>query len=137
MSIKVLILIVILGAGVFAVSRAEPPRPASAAAGDSTAYAQVTFGERFQYSVGSVGSAIVGTSVRRSVLETEQSLKDLRKAIKLAKGGDGIRANDIAKKISYMDSLAVDNLHQGHPIKAMKQSMEAKNLLNAVRHNLN
>jgi hypothetical protein len=137
MSIKVFILAMALGSGVYAVSKAEPPLPAGTMPSDSTALASVSFMDRLQYSVGSVGSAIVGSSVRKSVEDTEQSLADLRKAIKMAKGSDGVRARDVAKKIMYMDSAAVENLHQGHPIKAMKQSMEAKSLLNAVRRNLN
>ena len=141
MSTKTLILMVAVGAGCYAVSRAQPPATtedlaAAAAAGDTVVLANVSFGDRFQYSVGSVGSAIVGSSVRKSVLETEQSLNDLRKAIKSAKGSDGVRARDLAKKIEHMDSAAVENLHYGRPIKAMKQSMEAKSLLNAVRTRL-
>jgi hypothetical protein len=136
MSIKAFILAFAVGVGVYAVSKAEPPLPTSATPGDTVSLAHVTFMDRLQYSVGSVGSAIIGSSVRSSVLDTEQSLADLRKAIKMAKGSDGVRARDLAKKIMYMDSVAVENLHQGHPIKAMKQSMEAKSLLNAVRRNL-
>lgn len=136
MSIKAFILALTLGAGIYAVSQAEPPLPSGTTPGDTVALAHVSFLDRLQYSVGSVGSAIVGSSVRKSVLDTEQSLADLRKAIRTAKGSEGVRARDVAKKIMYMDSVAVENLHQGHPIKAMKQSMEAKSLLNAVRRNL-
>lgn len=141
MSAKSLILLGVLGAGCYAVSKAQPPASpaeiaAAEAAGDTVVAAKVSFGDRFQYSVGSVGSAIVGGSVRKSVLETEQSLAELSKAIKNAKGSDGVRARDLVKKIEHMDSVAVENLHYGRPIKAMKQSMEAKSLLNAVRTRL-
>lgn len=121
----------------YVVARAEPPVPTDAASGDSVAAANVSFADRFMYTIGSMGSAVVGSSVRKSVMETEQSLGDLKKALKTAKGGDGVRARDIAKKIMYMDSAAVESLHQGHPIRAMKQSMEAKSLLNGVRRYLN
>ena len=137
MSIKAFILAIALGAGIYAVSKAEPPLPAGTAPSDSLALAEVSFVDRLQYSVGSVGSAIVGSSVRKSVLDTEQTLADLRKAIRMAKGSDGVRARDLAKKIMYMDSVAIENLHQGRPLKAMKQSMEAKSLLNGVRRQLN
>jgi hypothetical protein len=136
MSVKALILIVALGGAIYFVARAEPPAQTTVVSGDSVVVAKVTFGDRLMYSIGSVGSAVVGSSVRKSVMDTEQSLADLKKAIKTAKGGDGVRARDLARKIMYMDSVAIESLHQGHPIKAMKQSVEAKSLLNSVRHNL-
>lgn len=138
MSLKWLLILAAVGSAAYAVGQANPPVPtATASAGDSVALASVSFGARLQYSVGSVGSAIVGGSVQTSVLENKQTLRDLGKSMKMAKGSDGIRAREIAQKINYMDSLAIDNLYQGRPIKAMKQSMEAKSLLNAVRRNLN
>ena len=137
MSVKLLILVAALGAGVYAVSQAQPPVESSGgAAADSTAVQNVSFKARLNYSIGSVGSAIVGTSVRRNVEETQQSLHDMRKAINATGGSDGARARELARKITYMDSVAVENLHMGRPIKALKQTMEAKNLLNAVRVNL-
>ena len=137
MSLKWMLFMVAVGAAAYAVGQAEPPVPtATATAGDSIAHAGVSFGARLHYTVGSVGSAIVGGSVQKSVLENKQTLSDLSKAMKAARGADGIRAREIARKINYMDSLAIDNLYQGRPIKAMKQSVEAKSLLNAVRRNL-
>ena len=136
MSLKLLVFLMAVGAGVFAVARAQPPLPAEAiAAGDSVAV-HVDMREKLRYSVGSVGTAIIGGSVRRSVAETEQTLRDLRKTIKTAKGADGTRAREVAIKVREMDSLAVENLRQGRPLKAMRQSMEAKSLLNAVRRKL-
>jgi hypothetical protein len=138
MSTKWLLILAAVGAAAYAVGQAQPPAPtATASAGDSVVVAQVGFGARLQYSVGSVGSAIVGGSVQKSVLDNKQVIHDLGKAIKTAKGSDGVRAREIVRKINYMDSLAIDNLYQGRPIKAMKQSMESKSLLNAVRRNLN
>jgi hypothetical protein len=138
MSTKWLLIMAALGAAAYAVAQAEPPAPAvTASAGDSVVIAKVGFGERLQYSVGSVGTAVVGGSVQRSVLENKRTLSDMARDIRAAKGGDGVRAREIARKINYMDSLAIDNLYQGRPIQAMKQSMEAKSLLNAVRRNLN
>jgi hypothetical protein len=138
MSLKWILLAAAAGAGFYAVSKAQPPVATASASvtGDSVAVADVTMGERFRYSVGSVGTAVVGGSIRRSVLETEQSLKDMSKAIKTAAGADGTRAREVALKIRYMDSVAVENLHQGRPIKAMRQSMEAKSLLNSIRRSL-
>ena len=137
MSLKMIVFLLALGAGVYAVARAQPPVPAGAvAAGDSAAVVHVGMQEKLRYTVGSVGTAIVGGSVRRSVLETEQSLRDMRKTIKTARGADGARAREVAIKVRQMDSTAVENLRQGRPIKAMKQSMEAKSLLQAVRRNL-
>ena len=134
---KTILLLAAAGAGVWAVSRVQPPVPTgSTAATDSMAIAEVSLGAKFQYSVGAMTGAIIGGSIKKSVQETEQSLVDLRKEIKAAKGADGVRARDLAKKITHMDSAAVENLYQGRPIKAMKQSMEAKSLLNAVRTNL-
>jgi hypothetical protein len=136
MSLKLLVFLIAVGAGVFAVARAQPPVPAEAIAAGDSAAVHVGMGEKLRYSVGSVGTAIIGNSVRRSVAETEQTLRDLRKSIKSAKGADGTRAREVAIKVREMDSLAVENLRQGRPLKAMKQSMEAKSLLNAVRRKL-
>jgi hypothetical protein len=137
MSVKLLILVAVLGAGVYAVSQAQPPVESSnGAAADSTAVQNVSFKARLNYSIGSVGSAIVGTSVRRNVEETQQTLQYMRKSINAASGNDGARARDLARKITYMDSVAIEDLHMGRPIKALRQTMEAKNLLNAVRVNL-
>ena len=136
MSGKMLFLLAAIGGGAYAVSRAEPPVPPGTTAADSIAYADISFGERFQYSMGSVGVAIFGGSIRKSVMETEQNLAELKGALKSAKGPDGVRARAAAKKIIFIDSVAVDNLHYGRPIKAMKQSMEARNLLNMVKRQL-
>jgi hypothetical protein len=137
MFVKILFLAA-AAAGFYAVMQAEPPAAyAVGVGGDSTQVTDVSLKARFTYSIGSVGSAIVGTSVRRSVDETDQSLADMKNAIAAAKGGDGVRARELARKITYMDSVAIENLQQGRPIKAMRQSMEAKSLLNAVRRNLN
>ena len=139
MSLKWLLLLTAVGAGAYAVGQAKPPVPTATttSAGDTLAYASVSFGARLRYSVGSVGSAIVGSSVRQSVMENQQTLADLAKAIKAAKGGDGARAREIVRKINYMDSLAIENLYHGRPIRAVRQSIEAKSLINAVRRNLN
>ena len=136
MSLKFMFLVAALGAGAYSVSKTEPPIPPTATAADSVALANVTFGDRFQYRVGTVGAAILGGSVRKSVFETEESLAALKGSIKNAKGPDGVRARNMAKKIMYMDSVAVDNLQYGRPIKAMKQSMEAKSMLGVVKRNL-
>ena len=136
MSLKWAVFILAVGAGAFAVARAQPPAPAGASAADSTAVASVGMGEKFRYTVGSLGTKIIGGSIRRSVMETEQTLRDMKKTIKTAKGADGVRAREVATKIRQMDSVAVENLNQGRPIKAMRQSMEAKNLLQSVRRNL-
>lgn len=136
MSYKTLLLLALLGTGFVVVARAEPPlSPAALAAGD-TASAQVSMLERLRYTVGSVGSAIIGSSVRKSALENQENLAELRAALHAAKGNEGVRTRSMARKINYMDSLAVQNLYYGRPIRAMKQSMEAKSLLNDVRRNL-
>ncbi len=132
MSLKTIVFVLAVGAGAFAVARAEPPAPQ----GEEAAITQATMGEKLRYSVGSVGVAIVGGSVRRSVLETEQTLRDMKKSIKTAKGADGVRAREVAIKVHQMDSAAYEHLRQARPFKAMRQSMEAKSLLQAVRRNL-
>lgn len=137
MSAKMLLFVAALGGGVYYVSRAQPPVPAEAlaAGGDSTAV-NASMREKLRYSVGSLGTAIVGGSVRRSVAETEQTLSDMKKSIRNAKGGDGARARMVAIKVHQMDSAAYENLRMGRPLKAMRQSMEAKSLLQAIRRSL-
>ena len=136
MSLKLFVFLLAVGGGVYAVSRAQPPVPAEAIAAGDTVAVNAGMREKLRYSVGAVGTKIVGGSIQRSVLETEQTLRDMRNTIKMAKGSDGSRARSVAIKVRQMDSAAVENLRQGRPIKAMKQSMEAKSLLNAVRRNL-
>lgn len=137
MSYKTLLLLALLGTGFAVVYRAEPPlSPDALAAGDTASARHVSMLERLRYSVGSVGSAIIGSSIRKSALENRENLAEMRAALHAAKGSEGIRTRSMARKINYMDSLAVQNLYYGRPIKAMKQSMEAKSLLNDVRRNL-
>ena len=136
MSIKFLVFAAALGAGAYSVSKTEPPIPPTATAADSVALADVSFNDRFQYRVGTVGAAILGSSIRKSVFETETTLAAMKGSIKNAKGPTGVRVRDLAKKITYIDSVAVEHLQYGRPIKAMKQSMEAKSLMNVVKNNL-
>jgi hypothetical protein len=137
MSLKTLLLLALVGVGFVVVARAEPPlTPEQIAAGEIAAVRDVSMYERFRYTVGSVGSAIIASTVRRSVLENQETLQELRASLHAAKGPDGIRVRSMARKINYLDSLSVQNLYQGHPIKAMRQSMESKSLLNSVRKNL-
>ena len=119
-----------------AVVRTEPPLPPNATAADSLDVGQVSMGARFRYSVGSVGVALIAGTIRRNVMETESTLAGMGKAITESKGSDGMRAREIARKIKYADSLAVEHLYYGRPINAVRQTMEAKSLLNAVRTNL-
>jgi hypothetical protein len=137
MSLKWLLLVAALVAGFVAVARTEPPvDTAASASSDSSAVTEVAFSDRLRYSVGSVGTAMVAGTVRRGVFDTERSLAELGKSIKDAKGSDGMRARDIARKIKYADSLAVEHLYYGRPVQAVRQTMEAKSLLNAVKRNL-
>ena len=136
MSLKLLVFLLAIGAGVFAVARAQPPAPTGTVAAGDSVVVEASMREKLRYTVGSVGTAIVGGSVRRSVAETEQSLKDMKKTIKTARGADGHRAREVAIKVHQMDSAAYENLRQARPFKAMRQSMEAKSLLQAVRRSL-
>jgi hypothetical protein len=136
MSLKLFAVLLALGASAYAVARAEPPLPAEKIAAGDTAAVPASIREKLRYSVGSVGTAIIGGSVRRSVVETEQSLNDMKKNLGKARGGDAIRAREAAIKVHQMDSAALENLRMARPIKAMKQSMEAKSLLQSVRRNL-
>ena len=137
MKLKTLLLLALIGVGFVVVARAEPPIPASElAAGDSAAVREVTMYERFRYTVGSVGSAVVASSIRSSVLENQETLQELKGALHSAKGSDGIRVRSMARQINYLDSLSIQNLYEGRPIKAMRQSMESKSLLNSIRKSL-
>jgi hypothetical protein len=136
MTWKMLVFLLAIGGGAYAVAQAEPPVPAEKIAAGDTAAVPASVREKLRYSVGSVGTAIVGGSVRRSVAETEQSLRDMKKTLKSARGADGTRAREAAIRVHQMDSAAYENLRMARPFKAMKQSMEAKSLLQAVRRNL-
>ncbi len=137
MKLKTLLLLALIGVGFVVVARAEPPISSSElAAGDSAAVREISMYERFRYTVGSVGSAIVASSIRSSVLENQETLQELKSALHSAKGNDGIRVRSMARQINYLDSLSVQNLYEGRPIKAMRQSMESKGLLNSIRKSL-
>lgn len=133
MSGKALVLLGLLGAAGYALTRTSPPPLPNATAADSVAVAQAGIGTRFSFGVGRIGSKVIGSTVNGMVGQTEQSLKDMHQAIKKARGGDAIRAQQFAKKVVVMDSAALLDLQYGHPIRAVQGAMEAKSLLNAVR----
>jgi len=136
MSLKTLLFLAIIGAGAYALTRATPPLPPKATAADSARVATASLGMRFHYGVGHLGSKIVGGSVRGMVDETQTTLNDMRSAIRGAKGPDGARAQQYAKKIMQMDSVVMNDLAYGRPIDAVKGALEAKSLLNAVRQQI-
>ncbi|HEX6559624.1 MAG TPA: hypothetical protein VF021_09175 [Longimicrobiales bacterium] len=136
MSKKSLLLLVLVAAAGYGLTRATPPVPPGATAADSAAVAKAGYGARFQYGVGAVGSKLLGSSVRSMVSSTELSLKEMSGIIKKATGGEGDRARRFSKKIMVMDSAALSDLHMGHPISAFKTAMEAKSLLASVRDNV-
>lgn len=133
MSGKTLIFVALVGLAGYSLTRAHPPVAPGATAADSAAVAQAGIGARFQYGLGAFGSKIVGTSVRSMVGGTEQSLKDMSAAIKSSKAHGGARAQDYAKKTMKLDSVALIQLQMGHPVKAMKNAMDAKSMLESVR----
>lgn len=133
MSGKMLVFLAVIGGSGYALQRAAPPVPPDATAADSAAISQAGVGARFQYGMGSLGSKLLGNTVRGMVAETEQTLLDLRQPIKTAKGGEGERARKLAKKITVMDSTAIIDLQYGRPIKAVQGAMEAKSLVNGIR----
>lgn len=137
MSGKTLVFLGLVALAGYSLTRSAPPAPAGASSADSVAISQAGFGTRFQYGIGALGSRMVDGSVRRSVAETEQTLRDMKASIKKARGGDGIRAQQYAKKIVVMDSAALMDLHYGRPVGAIRKAMEAKSLLNSVRQQVN
>jgi hypothetical protein len=131
--------IVVLAALAFAgwhLTRTNPPVHAGASAADSAAVAKAGFGARFEYGIGMLGGKVMGGVVRGNVSANEQTLKDLKVALKNSKGPDGDRARKFSLKVIEMDKKAMDDLQYGHPIRAMRGSMEAKSVLNAVREQL-
>ena len=133
MSGKTLIFLGVVVACGYALTRNPPPIPPGSTAADTVAISQAGYGARLKYGIGSFGSALMGRSVRNTIAETEQSLKDLKPAIKATRGPDGVRAIEFAAKVTRIDSVALIDLQYGHPIKAAKAAMEAKSILGAVR----
>ena len=133
MSGKTLIVLGVVVACGYALTRNPPPIPPGSTPEDSAAIAQAGFGDRLKYGIGSFGSALMGRSVRNTIIETEQSLQDLRPAIKATRGPDGARAIAFAAKVTKIDSVALLDLEYGRPIRAAKAAMEAKSILGAVR----
>jgi hypothetical protein len=136
MSVKFLVFVALVGGSGYLLTRNAPPIPPGTTATDSAALAQAGIGARFHYGMGHFGTKLVGGTVRNMVEETEQALKDMQPAIKKSRGSDGTRARKNAAKIMGMDSVAIYSLEYGHPVEAVRQSMEAKSLLNSVRMNL-
>lgn len=126
MSGKTLIILGLVAAAGYGLQRNQPP-----------GVDQAGVFSRMSYGLGRVGSRMVGKAVTGMVTGTEQSLVDMHAGIKKAKGGDGIRAKDFAKKVTVMDSAATAELTEGRPIRAIKSAMEAKSMLNAVRQQIN
>jgi hypothetical protein len=136
MSGKFIVFVGLLAGSGYMLSRTPPPIPPGATAADSAAIAQAGVGARFQYGVGALVCKLIGGTVHRVVDETDTSLKDMRIALKKATGGEGLRAVKTSKRIVQMDSSALFHLEYGHPIKAVRDAMEAKSLVNSVRINL-
>lgn len=133
MSGKTLVFLALVAAAGYGLSRHTPPPPPNATAADSAAVMNAGIGDRFSYGVGRVGSKMVAKLVTGMVTTTEQSLTDMRPGIKKARGGDAIRAKEFAGRVTAADSSATVNLQYGRPIKAIQDAMAAKDLLNAVR----
>ena len=131
MSVKFLIFATAIGSGAWALTRHEPPVPANATAADSASLAGI--GARLQYGIGMVGCKMVGRTVRNSVFDTQEALKDLKPAIKATRGGNGTRAKNYAAKVVALDSMALLHLDYGRPIEAVQATMEATSMLGAVR----
>lgn len=131
MSVKFLIFATAIGSGAWALTRHEPPVPANATAADSASLAGI--GARLQYGIGMVGCKMVGRTVRNSVFDTQEALKDLKPAIKATRGGNGTRAKSYAAKVVALDSMALLHLDYGRPIEAVQATMEATSMLGAVR----
>jgi hypothetical protein len=131
MSAKFIIFAAAIGSGAWALARHEPPVPPNATAADSASLAGI--GARFHYGIGMVGSKMVGSTVRSSVFDTQQALKDLKPAIKATRGGNGMRAKLYAAKVVALDSMALVHLEYGRPIKAVQATMEATSMLGAVQ----
>jgi len=133
MSKKGLIFLALVAAAGFALTRQKPPLPDHATAADSVANAEAGYGVRFKYGLGALGAKMVGNTVRKGVAETELALKQMAPAVKKARGGDAMRAKEYSKRIVTRDSAALEDLRFGRPVSAVRNYMEAKNLVNAVR----
>lgn len=133
MSGKMIVFLGIVGFCGYSLTRTPPPAPPGSTAADSATYAAAGYGARFEYGVGLVGAKVVRNSVTDMINDTEQSLLDMKVALKKARGPDGARARTFAKKVEEMNAVARTDLEYGHPIKAVKGAMEAKSVLNAVR----
>jgi hypothetical protein len=133
MSPKTLIVLAALGGAGWALTRTVPPPPSNASRADSAAVSQASIGARFHYGVGMLGVKVVGTTVRNSVFDTEQAIKDLQPAIKKTRGGNGMRAKKFSENVKRLDQLALDHLEHGRPIEAVQSAMEATSILGAVK----
>lgn len=136
MSGKFIFFVGLLAGGGYMLTRTPPPIPPGLAAADSLAIAEAGIGARFQYGVGALVCKMVSGTVHRMVDDSEASLHEMRGALKKATGGEGMRAVKTSKRIVQMDSSALFHLEYGHPIKAVRDAMEAKSLVNSVRANL-
>lgn len=136
MSVKLIVFVALVAGSGYMLTRTPPPIPPGSTAADSTAIAKAGYGARFKYGVGSLFCWALDGTVRGMVTQTEVELKDLRKDIEQAKGGDGLRAQKTSKRIIEMDSVAIFDLEYGRPVDAVRGAMEAKSLLNSVRVNL-
>jgi hypothetical protein len=136
MSGKFIVFVGLLAGGGYLLTRTPPPVPPGITSADSAAIAEAGVGARFHYGVGALVCRMLSGTVHRMVDETEASLKEMRGPLKKATGGEGLRAVKTSKRIVQMDSSALFQLEYGHPIKAVRDAMEAKSLVNSVRANL-
>jgi len=133
MSTKTLIFLGLVAAAGYALTREEPPVPGGMSADTSVAVTHASIGARFHYGLGLLGARMVTNTVTKSVAETEQTLAGMKSGIKKLRGGDAMRAKEYSKRVLTRTTAARDDLILAQPIDAIRNAMEAKNLLNAVR----
>lgn len=134
---KNLILIVLLGSAGMAAHQAVAP-PAEGPSETTVSVADVVPLEPLQagvrHKVGSAGSRLTGSSIVGMTVRTEEMLQELEPSIGKTWGLRRQRAEDVSERIRALNTGVRTSLEEGRPIEAFRAAMEARALIDAVRH---
>jgi hypothetical protein len=136
---KRLVYLMIVGGALWAsFSAIAPPQaqPAAAAASVVAITPAASASERLADRLGHLGSRIASPLVRSIARDTERLLDEVSPLIPKAQPREAKRARDLSKQIIANDSVALVLLDQGHPVRALRLAISARNLIPSVRQNV-
>lgn len=134
---KLILCALLLWAGKLLHDAGAPVTPAvEAGPGQATIAAGTAVLVRIWHGFGVYGSYVAAPAVDGMVEQHASTLRELDPAIRRAPAARRKRTLGVINRIEQLDSMAVERMYRGHPVAALKYSMQAGGLVDAVRDNL-